>query len=119
MALKDDISAEIQRIFVTAWNTREGLVVPKTEHVALKNGAVKFSATMLYADLATSTRLARQFPNSVAAKIVRAYLASMARLVKHNGGAVRSFDGDRVMGVFVGGSKNTKAAKCALQMKYV
>lgn len=71
---------------------------------------------MLYADLAHSTKLAREFPNSMAAKIVRAYLASMTRLVNHNGGKVRSFDGDRVMGVFVGTSKNTDAAKCALNI---
>ncbi len=54
----------------------------------------------------------------MAAKIVRAYLSSMTRLVKAFGGEVRSFDGDRVMGVFVGGSKNSNAAKCALKMNY-
>ena len=30
-----------------------------------------------------------------------------------------SFDGDRLLGVFVGDSKNTNAAKCALNIKYV
>lgn len=55
----------------------------------------------------------------MAAKVVRAYLSTMTRLVKANGGVVRSFDGDRVMGIFIGDSKNSSAAKCALQMKYV
>lgn len=119
MALADTISTNISTIFDTAWDTRDGQVVPKTEDVALRNGAVKLDAVMLYADLANSTKLARQFPDSVAAKIARAYLSSMTRLVNKTGGTVRSFDGDRVMGVFIGGQKNTNAATCALKMAHV
>jgi adenylate cyclase len=119
MALKDDIDSAVGTIFSTTWNSRDGNVVPKTDDVALANGAVKLDAVVLYADLANSTELARTFPRSMAAKIVRAYLSSMTRLVKNVGGAVRSFDGDRVMGVFVGNAKNSSAAKCALNMHYV
>jgi adenylate cyclase len=63
--------------------------------------------------------LVQSVKHTVAAKVVRAYLASMARLVRASGGAVRSFDGDRVMGVFVGKTKNTQATDCALKMNYV
>jgi adenylate cyclase len=118
MALADTLGTEITKIFDTTWNSRDGQVVPETDDVALSNGAVKLEAVFLYADLANSTKLARTFSNSMTAKIVRAYLSSMTRLIKANGGQVRSFDGDRVMGVFVGGVKHTSAAKCALQMKY-
>lgn len=119
MALKDTLETEITRIFDTTWSSRDGQVVPETDDVALANGAVRLDAVVLYSDLANSTELAMQFPRSVAAKIVRAYLSSMTRLIKDHGGSVRSFDGDRVMGVFVGGSKNSSAAKCALKMNYV
>lgn len=117
-ALKNKLSSDVATIFDTAWKTRAGTVVPETEDVALRNGAVKLDAVMLYADLAHSTRLARNFDASVAAKIVRAYLSTMTQLVNNTGGEVRSFDGDRVMGVFVGDSKNTSAAQCALKMNY-
>lgn len=117
-SLADELSSDIRKILDTTWSTRTGQVVPKTDDVALANGAVKLDATILYADLAKSTHLARK-NKSVAAKVVRAYLSSMTRLVNANEGTVRSFDGDRVMGVFIGGSKNSNAAKCALQMKYV
>jgi class 3 adenylate cyclase len=119
VALKDDIESNISTVFSRVWNSRDGQVVPKTDDVALANGAVKLQAVVLYADLADSTQLARVFPRSVAAKIVRAYLSSMTRIIKSRGGEVRSFDGDRVMGVFVGSAKNSSAAKCALNMKYV
>lgn len=119
MTLKDNISSGITTIFNTTWNSRDGRVVPTTDDVNLSDGAVELDAVILYADLYHSTELARTFSHSMSAKIVRAYLSSMARLVKGAGGEVRSFDGDRVMGVFVGDSKNSSAAKCALQMNYV
>jgi len=73
----------------------------------------------LYADLAHSTQLALNFDNRVAAKIVRAYLSSVTRLINGPGGKVRSFDGDRVMGVFIGTTKNTAAVDCALKINYM
>lgn len=118
MALADKLESDIADIFNATWNARKGTVVPETEDVALSNGAVELDAVVLYADLANSTKLARTFSHSMAAKIVRGYLSSMTRLVNEAGGAIRSFDGDRVMGVFVGNSKNSSAAKCALRMNY-
>jgi class 3 adenylate cyclase len=113
------LDGDVRKILETPWKIRAGLVVPNTEDVALTDGAVKLDAVMLYADLAHSTRLARKFDRSVAAKVVRAYLSTMTQLVKNAGGEVRSFDGDRVMGVFVGKSKNSSAANCALKMNHV
>jgi class 3 adenylate cyclase len=119
MALADKLDSDVSTIFGTSWNIRDGQVVPATDDVTLSNGAVGLQAVVLYADLANSTKLARTFERTTAAKVVKAYLSTMSQLVKDAGGEVRSFDGDRVMGVFVGGSKNTSAAKCALQMNYV
>jgi adenylate cyclase len=119
VASADKLGTNIQTIFNATWSVRDGTVVPQTEHVVLANGAVKLEAVMLYADLFHSTQLQRTFPNSMVAKIVRAYLSSMTRLINDAGGHVRSFDGDRVMGVFVGGHKNSEAARCALRMNYV
>ena len=51
--------------------------------------------------------------------IMKSFLATTCRLIRSCGGVIQSFDGDRVMGVFIGGQKNSNAAKCALQIKYV
>lgn len=118
MGTAGDVRANTDAILGMAWNRRTGQVVPKTDDVALKNGAVDLEAVVLYADLAKSTKLVRAFPRTTAAKIVRAYLSAMTRLITHHGGEIRSFDGDRVMGVFVGSNKNTSAAKCALRMNW-
>lgn len=118
MTLSKEIADGISAVFDVTWNARDGQVVPTTDNVALINGAVKLEAVFLYADLFDSTELAYRFSSSVAAKVVRAYLSSMSRLIRYYDGEIRSFDGDRVMGVFLKGGKNTNSVKCALKMKY-
>lgn len=119
MPFRQSLQTDVAAVLGADWQARDGRVVPGTADVVLRNGAVDLEAAILYADLAESTRLAEQLSRAVVAKIVRAYLLSMARLVRHHKGEIRSFDGDRVMGVFVGGGKNTQAAKCALEMSWV
>lgn len=118
MSLTDTISTAIDTILKTPWNIRKGTVVPTTEDVALSDGAVLLDAVYLYADMADSTGLARDFSRETAAKIIRAYLDATCRVIKAKGGEIRSFDGDRVMAIFIGDAKNSAAAGCALKIKY-
>lgn len=119
MSLSDDISKEVQSTIDNLWNLRKGKVVPSTESVALAGGAVELDATFLYADLADSSKMAKELDRRIAAKIIKSFLATTSRLIISCGGVVQSFDGDRVMGVFVGNTKNTDAARCALKINYV
>jgi class 3 adenylate cyclase len=119
MSKCDEISKDIQTTIDTQWNKRNGNKIPNTEDVALAGGAVEIDATFLYADLASSSKMAKELDRRVTAKILKSFLTSVSKLVKHNGGKIVSFDGDRVMGVFYGDSKNSSAAKCALQIKYI
>jgi len=118
MSLADDLSTEIGSILGQAWDVRDGQVVPTTDGVILAGGAVKLDATFLYADLADSTALAI-LDRRLAARVFKAFLAACTKVIKARGGEVRSFDGDRVMGVFVGSRKNTSGAKAALNIHHV
>jgi adenylate cyclase len=113
-----DLDSGVDSILTQRWDERDGKVVPETDDVALAGGAVKLDATILYADMANSTILAWQFDARTAAKIMKSFLYCASRLISDNGGEIRSFDGDRVMGIFVEGAKNTAAAKAGLQIKY-
>ncbi|MFD4659644.1 adenylate/guanylate cyclase domain-containing protein [Kitasatospora sp. NPDC058444] len=119
MGIADDIQSAVTTIASANWDIRTGKVVPRTEDVTLKNGAVQLDAVYLYADMADSTGLAREFPPKTAAKVVRCYLDAVCRVIRARGGEIRSFDGDRVMAIFVGESRYDAAAKCALQINYV
>jgi adenylate cyclase len=118
MAISDDIRAEIASVLNQKWDVRDGQVVPKTEDVVLAGGSVNLTAAMLYADLADSTALA-MYDRQLAARIFKAFLASTTRIIRAEGGHIRSFDGDRVMGIFIGNTKNTSATKAALKINWV
>lgn len=118
MALSDNLANDVQGIINTLWNTRKGQKVPSSTDVVLTGGAVELKATFLYADLANSSKMAKELDRRVAAKIMKAFLATTARLVRYYGGTIVSFDGDRILGVFIGDSKNTTAVKCGLKINY-
>lgn len=119
MPLLDDLTNKTNEIIGQTWNIREGTVVPETRSVVLAGGGVKLDAVLLYADLAESTKLAMNFDRRVAAKVVKAFLGGCCRIIRAHDGHIRSFDGDRVMGVFVEGEKNTNAVKCALKINWL
>lgn len=119
MSKCNEISRDVQTTIDTKWNKRNGNKIPDTDTIALAGGAVEIDATFLYADLASSSKMAKELDRRVTAKILKSFLSAVSKLVKHNGGKIVSFDGDRVMGVFYGDSKNSSAAKCALQIKHI
>ncbi len=119
MGLLTDITKEVEEIFKTKWETRDGTTIPEPEDVKLGNEAVKIEGTVLYADLADSTQLVNNFKPWFAAEIYKAYLISACRIIRDNGGEITAFDGDRVMAVYTGNRKNTSAATSALQINHI
>jgi adenylate cyclase len=117
MALIDDLKSETDAIVRGGWKRRDGELVPEPDKVALGNEGVDLEATFLYADLADSTELALQ-SETIAAEVVKGYLMGTTRIIRSLGGEIRSFDGDRVMGIFFKGAKNTAAAEAALKINY-
>lgn len=118
MGLKADLEKEVKGILKTSWQTRDGQRVPEAENVKLGNDAVTLNGTVLYADLAESTQLVKDYKNWFAAEIYKSYLVCACRIIRENGGEITAFDGDRVMAVYIGNSKNTSATKTALQLNY-
>ncbi|MGA7238847.1 MAG: adenylate/guanylate cyclase domain-containing protein [Bryobacteraceae bacterium] len=115
--MEDELTSTINSIVKTGWDLRAGEVIPKSEDITLGNSGVTLDATILYADLADSTELALYDPE-IASEVCKAYLVGTTRIIKAAGGAIRSFDGDRVMGIFIGDFKNSSAAKAALKINY-
>jgi class 3 adenylate cyclase len=120
MGLKDELKEEANGIFENRWTTRDGTVVPDPDDVALGNDAVKLGeAVVLYADLVDSTDLVDRHKRHFAAEVYKAYLYCAARVIRAEGAEITAYDGDRIMAVYLGGQKNTSAAKTALKINYV
>lgn len=118
MGLKDDLEKEVKGVLKTTWATREGQKVPEADDIKLGNDAVKVIGTVLYADLAESTNLVDKFNKEFAAEVYKSYLICACRVIRANGGIITAFDGDRVMAIYMGKTKNTSAVKSALQINY-
>lgn len=118
MDFYDDLESQVTKIFKEAWSERDGQKVPESDDVQLGNDAVKLNATVLYTDLSGSTSLVDGHKAWFAAEIYKTFLYCAAKIVRKNGGTLTSYDGDRVMAVFIGKSKNTSAVKAALAINH-
>src|ERR1017187_1988021 len=54
----------------------------------------------------------------VAAEIYKTYLHCAAKIIRSEGGSITSYDGDRIMGIFIGDDHSTSAARCCLRINY-
>lgn len=112
------IESSVRDIFYAGWNISNGTKVPETDDVVMKNGGKVVDATYLYADLAGSSKLAHSLTKEATAIIIRAYINTASRILRQYGGEIRSFDGDRVMAIFMGEDKNRKAVRAAFGINW-
>lgn len=118
MGIAEDLNAEVNKIIREAWHMSEGRVVPESEDLALGNNGISLEIACIYADVAESTALVKSMKPEFAAEIYKCYLNCACRIIRHQGGAITAFDGDRVMGVFVGNSRNTAAVRASLAISH-
>lgn len=118
MTLKGDLEARVLSTFKSRWTERNGIVVPEDNSIKLDNDCVKLDATVLYADLTDSTGLVDTHRPEFSAEIYKAYLQCAAKIITNQGGKITAYDGDRIMAVYVGDSKNTSAVQTALKINY-
>lgn len=118
MALKDELEQAVKGIFKSAWTERDGTVVPDDDSVKLTNDAVKLTGTVLYADMADSTKMVDNSPAHRSAESYRAFLHCAAKIIRSEGGTITAYDGDRIMAVFLGGSKNTSSIQAAMKIRW-
>ena len=118
MSFADDLRNDVRTIFRSPWEVTDGRVIPAPEDVGLGNKAKKIDIAILYADMAGSTDLVKKYKGEYSAEIYKTFLLTCCKVIRRNGGELISFDGDRIMGAFIGNSKNSTAAKAALNIKW-
>lgn len=118
MAIEADLKSEVAAIFKERWSARDGEVVPEPESLKLSNDAIKITGAVLYADLAESTELVNTQTPNFSAEVYKSYLHCAAKIIRSEGGSVTAYDGDRVMGIFIGDTPRADAARSALKINY-
>jgi class 3 adenylate cyclase len=117
VGLKAELEAEVKVVFKFLWEQHDSNVVPEDTTIKLGNDAVNLRATVLYADTwqtlrswSISTNLFSRRKFTRPSCIVRERLFA-ARVIT-------AYDGDRIMAVYLGDSKNTSAVRTALKINY-
>lgn len=119
MGLGADLQANVHQFIKTPWSRTEGRVVPEPEAIGMGNEGIELKeAVCMYADLADSTGLVSSFHDWFAAMVYKSFLHCATKIIVAEGGAITSFDGDRVMGVFVGNERFNAAARAALKVNW-
>ena len=114
MTQSEQLAASATETLGDVWSEAEGRKVPEPQDVQLNNEARQVKVAVLYADLAGSCGIVERMPWGVAAKLLKCFLCCSTQVIRMHGGVITSFDGDRVMGVFLGDRKNTAAVRCGL-----
>ncbi len=117
MSVESDLKDRVAAIAVDAWTVSAGRVVPDATALPLGNNGKTLNACFLYADLSDSTGLVKRTPPKRAAEYYKAFLHCASKLIEANSGTVEAYDGDRVMGVFLGDEKEKNAVIAAFQLK--
>jgi uridylate cyclase len=92
--------------------------VPDPANVPLGNEAMQFDATALFIDVRQSTDISNTFRRQTAAKMMKAYFSGAVKIINDNGGRVRSFNGDGMLALFMGGTRTSPAVKSAMQVDW-
>lgn len=120
MSLKEELEAQVKATFSQQWDIQKTENIPAPEDLRLNANHAKDleTATILYADLDGSTSMVDGKTWTFSAEVYKTFLRCAAQIIRSEGGSVTAYDGDRVMAVFSGVSKNTCAVRCALKINY-
>ncbi|MDF0513457.1 hypothetical protein PX701_07480 [Agromyces sp. H3Y2-19a] len=117
-SFESELTDFADKTYRTGWTVRQGRKVPDVDDLTAGNDAVTFEGVVLYADLTESTALVRGYNNWFAADVYKTYLYCAGRIITNCGGSITAYDGDRVMGVFIGETKADDAAFAGLKINY-
>ena len=120
MALLDDLKNKISSYSKQPYEVEATEIVPATDYSKLTfgNKGLTCEFAFLFVDIRKSSLLVETYGVKTSAKIYQSFHEINVGVIQENGGSVRAFDGDRVMGVFSGSTKNTSAVKAAMQIKW-
>jgi class 3 adenylate cyclase len=120
MPLVDDLKETTTDFFEENYNSTSTKIIPSTDYSKLTfgNSGLVSDITFLFIDIRKSSQLVSRYGVEVAAKIYKSFHDINVRIINKRNGQVRSFDGDRIMGVFSGDRKNNNAVEAAMNIRW-
>ena len=123
MSLYEDIDNAVNGILSGNVISNDTSVVPDILDSEITFGltAKRFKNVCFYIDMRGSTAILEKHNANVVIKIHKAFFITILKIVKDNGGEIRSFNGDSVLAFFLGDNSNTieAAVKSAMQISFM
>lgn len=113
-----EATEQVQSFFDEEYQVIAGQVIPSISDLPLDNTGKQIDLCMLFIDLRESTRIGKALKRETIAKMYKSFLWGISKIARENNGEPKSFNGDGVLIVFHGLSKEAHAVKAAMQMSY-
>lgn len=118
MSLKDDLIKDIDGFFEGTYTVTEGRAIPSAEDLTFSKSGRELQLAMLFIDIRESTKIVDGIRRTTAARMYKSFLRGVSKISRNNSGSLLSFNGDGILVGFIGDSKNSNAAKTALQLTW-
>lgn len=124
MSLEEEIAEGVADLLLPGvYDTIQGRLVPLPTDSRLTFGprGIRFEAACLFADVRGSTQILLAHKPHTVAKVHKAFLFLVTRLVASHGGEIRSYNGDSILAFFSGGPTSAVpvAVQCASEIAYM
>jgi class 3 adenylate cyclase len=123
MRLKNDIMSDVISIIDGHMDIDDVSTVPDINDSTLTFGLTgkRFKNVCFYIDMRGSTAILEKHNANVVIKIHKAFFIIVLKIVKSNGGEVRSFNGDSLLAFFPGNDSSSieSAIKSAMQTRFM
>ena len=115
---QETLTSKVKELFDQDFKKYETDTVPDISDPQLTHGATGYEGefTYLYVDMRGSSTFTGAHRRQTVSKIYKAFHLCMVETIKHENGKIRSFDGDRVMGIFDGSRKVNNAVEASMLM---
>jgi adenylate cyclase len=118
MPLADELQEEVAAILRDRFDISAGWAIPSLGDVPFDNAGKRIRLFSLFVDIRRSTDLVTALGLETSARMYKAYLRGVTRIVRHRGGQVLSFNGDGIVAGFVGSSAANAAVLSALNINW-
>ncbi len=120
MGLKEDLINKVNVFYTEPFTVEETTIVPTTDYSKLTfgNKVLKAELTFLFVDIRKSSKIVDTLGFIGAARLYQSFHEITSKIIAKRNGQIRSFDGDRILGIFAGDRKNNNAVEAALNIRW-
>lgn len=120
MGLKEDLQNKINVCYNESFDVENTSIVPTTDYSKLTfgNKVLRSDLTFLFVDIRKSSKIIEILGFADAARLYQSFHDINTKIIAKRSGQIRSFDGDRVLGIFSGDRKNNNAVEAAMNIRW-